>query len=241
MSLCSLAMMYIFRRGMIHSAVAGIYNCHWPTWVRQTDVSLQADGESDGLLNRDTVFPISFTNHFPSDGSYSQSLEPSPRCLLLPPLTHLPPPSQPATQPLFLFLSCSFSSSYLQHKDSSERGKKWHHHYEGPNNSLHCWNSCSTSWVWPHLADSQHTRESFLQFFFSPSPSPAVWRSYVQYCYHHILRLCFTTGTQAFPAPVFCFTYCKTRMFDASLKLLKIWVRHFSNQTILHYFFISHF
>lgn len=98
MSLCSLAMMYIFRRDMIHSAVASIYNCHWPTWVRQTDVSLQADGESDSLLNRDAVFLISFTNHFPSNGSYLQSLEPVPRCLLLPPA---PPPSQPSTSHSF--------------------------------------------------------------------------------------------------------------------------------------------
>lgn len=98
MSLCSLAMMYIFRWGMIHSAVASIYNCHWPTWVRQTDVSLQADRERDSLLNRDTVFLISFTNHFPSNGSSLQSLWPLPRCLLLP-LT--PPPSQPSTSHSF--------------------------------------------------------------------------------------------------------------------------------------------
>lgn len=98
MSLCSLVMMYIFRWGMIHSAVASIYNCHWPTWVRQTDVSLQADRERDSLLNRDTVFLISFTNHFPSNGSSLQSLWPLPRCLLLP-LT--PPPSQPSTSHSF--------------------------------------------------------------------------------------------------------------------------------------------
>lgn len=103
MSLSSLAMMYIFRWGMIHSAVASIYNCLWPTWVEQTDVSLQAGHESDSLLNQDTVFLISFTNHFTSNDSYLQSLRPLPRCLPLhPPLNPLtPPPSLLSPRPSF--------------------------------------------------------------------------------------------------------------------------------------------
>lgn len=111
MSLCSLAMMYIFRWGMIHSAIASIYNCHWPTWVRQADVAQEADGESDSLFNRDAVFLISFTNHFPSNGSYLQSLRPLPRCLLLP-LTPPPHTHLPAT--LFLLLLLFFLLSAAQ-------------------------------------------------------------------------------------------------------------------------------
>lgn len=157
MSLSSLAMMYIFRWGMIHSAVASIYNCLWPTWVEQTDVSLQAGHESDSLLNQDTAYLISFTNHFTSNDSYLQSLWPLPRC---PPHTHTPPPSLtprlPA--PLFLLLLLFFLLSAAQRQLWKE---KWQHHTEEPNNCLHCWNSCSTSWFWPHLADSQRTHKPF--------------------------------------------------------------------------------
>lgn len=113
MSLSSLAMMYIFRWGMIHSAVASIYNCLWPTWVEQTDVSLQAGHESDSLLNQDTVFLISFTNHFTSNDSYLQSLRPLPRCLL-PPSPHLPHSCLPG--PLFLLLLLFFLLSAAQRR-----------------------------------------------------------------------------------------------------------------------------
>lgn len=113
MSLSSLAMMYIFRWGMIHSAVASIYNCLWPTWVEQTDVSLQAGHESDSLLNQDTVFLISFTNHFTSNDSYLQSLRPLPRCLPTP-SPHLPHSCLPG--PLFLLLLLFFLLSAAQRR-----------------------------------------------------------------------------------------------------------------------------
>lgn len=186
MSLCSLAMMYIFRRGMIHSAVASIYNCHWPTWVRQTDVSLQADGESDSLLNRDAVFLISFTNHFPSNGSYLQSLEPLPRRLLL---LLAPPPSQPSTSHSFSsppapFLPpiCSTKTALKGKKmaPSQRRAKQQPALLKFLLNFL--------SMTTPGWQPTHPQIFSPIFFFF-----PAVWRSYVQYCSRHILHLHFIT------------------------------------------------
>lgn len=201
MSLCFMAMMYIFRWGAIHSAVASIYNCHRPTWVRRSDVSPRAERESDSLLNRAAVFLISFTNHFPEQRQLLAIIAASAKM----PLT--PPPAQPPTS--HSYSSCSFSSSYLPHKDSTERGK-WQHHNGEPNNRQHCWNSCSTSWVWPHLADSQHSHKSFLPFFF-PSP-PQLYE-------YHMYSIAITTfniyisplARKAF-RPLFCYIYCSYKL-----------------------------
>lgn len=182
MSLCSLAMMYIFRWGMIHSAVASIYNCHWPTWVRQTDVSLQADCESDSLLNRDAAFLISFTNHFPSNGSYLQSLWPLPRCLLLP-----PHPTSLTTiyQPLSVLFPCSLSSSYLRHKDSSERKN-------GTITTKSQTTACIVG-IPAQLPEYDHTwltANTPTNLFLS---NPPLYED-------HMYSIVITTGTQAFPA-----------------------------------------
>lgn len=174
MSLSSLAMMYIFRWGMIHSAVASIYNCLWPTWVEQTDVSLQAGHESDSLLNQDTVFLISFTNHFTSNDSYLQSLRPLPRCLLLPhPSRHLPHSGLPA--PLFPFLLLFFLLSAAQRQlwkekmaASHRRAKQLPALLEFLLNFL---SMTTPGWQPTHP-----------QTFFQCFPFLAVWRSYVQCC-----------------------------------------------------------
>lgn len=116
--------------------------------------------------------------------------------------TSLTPVSQPLFSP-----SCSFSSSYQQHKDSSER-KKWQHHTEEPNNCLHCWNSCSTSWVWPHLADSQRTHKPFSNVSLSSLYEDHMYSAANITFY----TLHFTSDTQAFqPQDVFkkiIFTCC---------------------------------
>lgn len=201
MSLSSLAMMYIFRWGMIHSAVASIYNCLWPTWVEQTDVSLQAGHESDSLLNQDTVFLISFTNHFTSNDSYLQSLRPLPRCLPPPPRTppspHLPHSCLPG--PLFLLLLLFFLLSAAQRRlwkekmaASHRRAKQLPALLEFLLNFL---SMTTPGWQPTHP-----------QTFFQFSPFLAVWRSYVQCCYHHILHIHFITDMQAFqPQDVFFF------------------------------------
>lgn len=195
MSLSSLAMMYIFRWGMIHSAVASIYNCLWPTWVEQTDVSLQAGHESDSLLNQDTVFLISFTNHFTSNDSYLQSLRPLPRC---PPSPLTPPPSllspRPSFSPPAPFLPpISSTKTALKGKKmaaSHRRAKQLPALLEFLLNFL---SMTTPGWQPTHP-----------QTFFQFSPFLAVWRSYVQCCYHHILHIHFTTDMQAFqPQEVF--------------------------------------
>lgn len=170
MSLSSWAMMYNFREGMIHPAITSIYNCHRPTWVRQTDVSSQADRGSDSLLHQDTAFLISFTNHFPSNGSSLQSLWSLPRT---------PPP--PAPHPTSLASSHSVSSpapflAPICGTIAALKGKKkWHHHNEEPALLEFLLNFLSmTTPGW----QPTHPQIFSPVFFFSFLPS--VWRSEVR-------------------------------------------------------------
>lgn len=111
-----------------------------------------------------------------------------------------PPPSSltPVSQALF-FSSCSFSSSYQQHKDGSERKKMAASHRRAKQLPalleflLNFLSMTTPGWQPTHP-----------QTFFQFSPFLAVWRSYVQCCYHHILHIHFTTDMQAFqPQDVF--------------------------------------
>lgn len=147
--------------------------------------------------------------------------------------TPTPAPSQTIQRPPRSF-SCSFPCSCLQHNDSSE-GKNGTHHDGEPNNSLHCWNSCSTSWVWPHLADSQHTHKSLLQFFFLFTRRMKIICAVVV-----ILHLHFTTSTQGFPVFFFCCHIYFTvviHIFYFLLELFKIWLRCFCQ--CVYYTFIK--